>query len=160
MFRFTLLAFTLLTTTHAHAVANFFCYSVPGTAPQVYEYATLRCGPGTMNASKLGTKDGERDVLCVHQAACQPTNETTADAPQRDAETLGRMLLKGELKLSVTLCSGKGMYAEGILVGSRCPKANECRRDVFYNFGMGPVSHEPPVGSNAGGSSLQSKGAQ
>lgn len=113
-----------------------------------------------MNASKLGTPEGERDVLCVHQAACQPTNETKADAPQRDAETLGKMLISGELKLSVTLCAGKGMYHQGIIVGSRCPKANECRRDVFYNFGLGLISNDPPVGANAGGSSLPSKGAQ
>ncbi|RYZ69629.1 MAG: hypothetical protein EOP05_14545 [Proteobacteria bacterium] len=130
------------------ADANFHCHSLPGMAVQTFEYGSSNCGEFDSKSNSLKiTSEGERDVLCMYQAACKAvTRKASAQEPDKlPADQIVQQLQQGRMKLSVLLCKGKGQSQAGVIYQANCPAPTECQKDIFYN--VSTVSVAPPLPS-------------
>ncbi len=136
---------TALAFTDAKAAKiGFHCYSAPGTHVQAYEYGSSNCG--SMKSSKTLAQigqDGEKEVLCMYQAACEPVegDEALREPPNRTMLEVQTRFQAGHLKSSILVCKGEGVLERGVLKNTKCPTPTQCQRDIFYNFS--PVSFVP-----------------
>jgi len=109
---------------------------------QAYESNTLNCDK---------KENMPKEVLCMHQAACriltaQEAEKSSSETKELGASEIHSKILDGSLKNSILVCKGNGGKDPQGEFTATCPKADQCRESVFYNFvpaGFGESGLDP-----------------